>query len=429
MPLSSQTARIVVLTGLSKFTSNLLKVGQMEAAKVWNRCRDAQQSAMKERTKWPDRDMLQTLTKRRFGLHSQSVQMVCHAFLANVKTTVELRKQGRKDIRYPYKEKRFYPLLWPAQAMALEGNRIILPMGRGRKSILLPRPEWLTQPAGCKMIWNRIGYELHVTAEVEIAEPSKKNVNATVDLGQIHQCAVTTDTGKGLIVSGRGIRSEKRRLNQMHGSLATKLARCKKGSKRWHTLNRTRNGYARRDERRIRDMRHKGTRQVIDFCQANQVSDLYIGDPDGVRNKPCGRKQNQRMSQWEYGKDIEYLEYKSEHAGISSFSGSERGTSSHCPKCGHQHKPTGRNWVCKACGLSGHRDLVGSINMHPIAFQNKATFPVSKDVTYLRPGTCCWKYLNRSSRPDTGRRKGLGPLPPALSEVRGESTTDSVRTP
>jgi Putative transposase DNA-binding domain len=184
MPLSSQTARIVVLTGLSKFTSSLLKVGQMEAAKVWNRCREAQQSAIKERTKRAHRDML-----------------------------------------------------------------------------------------------------------------------------------------------------------------------------------------------------------------------------------------HQRMSQWEYGKDIEYLEYKSKHAGNSSFSGSERGTSSRCPKCGHQHKPKGRNWVCKACGLSGHRDLVGSINMHPIGFQNKATFPVSKDVTYLRPGTCCWKYLNRSSRPDTGRRKGFGPLPPAFSDV------------
>jgi putative transposase len=147
MPLSSQTARIVVLTGLSEFTSNLL---QMEAAKVWNRCRDTQQSGMKERAKWPDRDMLQKLTKGRFSLHSQSVQMVCHAFLANVETTVELRKQGRKDIRYPYEEKRFYPLLWPAQAMALEGKRIILPMGRGRKSILLPRPEWLTQPAGSR---------------------------------------------------------------------------------------------------------------------------------------------------------------------------------------------------------------------------------------------------------------------------------------
>jgi hypothetical protein len=46
---------------------------------------------------------------------------------------------------------------------------------------------------------------------------------------------------------------------------------------------------------------------------------------------------------------------------------------------------------------------------------------VSNDVTYLRPGTCCWKYLNRSSRPDTGGRKGLGPLSPALSEVGIES--------
>ena len=43
MPLSSQPALIVVLAGLSKFTFSLLKVGQMEAAKVWNMCRDAQQ--------------------------------------------------------------------------------------------------------------------------------------------------------------------------------------------------------------------------------------------------------------------------------------------------------------------------------------------------------------------------------------------------
>jgi hypothetical protein len=39
MPLSSQTGRIVVLTGLSNFTSSLLKLAQMEAAKMCNRCR------------------------------------------------------------------------------------------------------------------------------------------------------------------------------------------------------------------------------------------------------------------------------------------------------------------------------------------------------------------------------------------------------
>ena len=68
MPLSSQTGRIVVLTGLSKFTSSLLKVGQMEAAKVWHRCQDAQQSAMKERTKLPHRDMLhQRMSQWEYG--------------------------------------------------------------------------------------------------------------------------------------------------------------------------------------------------------------------------------------------------------------------------------------------------------------------------------------------------------------------------
>ena len=59
------------------------------------------ESAIEERAKWPHQDMLQKLTKRRFCLHSQSAQMLCHAFLANVKTTVELRKQGCKDIRSP----------------------------------------------------------------------------------------------------------------------------------------------------------------------------------------------------------------------------------------------------------------------------------------------------------------------------------------
>ena len=68
MPLSSKTVRIAVLAGLPKFTSNRLKVGQMEAAKAWNRCRDAQQSAIEERTKWPHRDMLhQRMSQWEYG--------------------------------------------------------------------------------------------------------------------------------------------------------------------------------------------------------------------------------------------------------------------------------------------------------------------------------------------------------------------------
>jgi len=425
----AQTVRIEIVSGLPRATSLAIREGQMESAKVWSVCRDALKLAMTERGKWPNRDSLQKLTKGRFGLHSQSAQMVCHAFLANVDTARPLRQSGRHEIRYPYKDKQFYPLRWSGQAMCIEGDRIILPMGRGRNSVVLKRPEWLTAPAACKLVWNRIGYELHVTVDTVKAEAPSDGAQATVDLGQIHQCAVTTNTEQGLIVSGRGIRSEKRRLNQMHGSLAAKMVRCTKGSRRWKTLNRARNGYALRSERRIRDSRHKGTRQVIDFCQTNGVSSLYIGNPDGVRKRRSGRHHHQRMSQWEYGRDIDYLTHKSEQAGISSFSGTERGTSSHCPICGHQHKPTGRNWTCRACGFSGHRDLVGSINMHGIAFGQIPTPPVAKAVTYLRPGTSARKVLDRSSRPDTGHREGESPLVPASLHGNQDSTTDLVRVP
>jgi putative transposase len=129
----------------------------------------------------------------------------------------------------------------------------------------------------------------------------------------------------------------------------------------------------------------KATRQVIDFCVKNKVGSLFIGNPHGVRNQDKGRHHNQRMALWEYGRDIDYLTHKANQARIMSFTGCERGTSSRCPVCGHKHKPKGRNWVCRACGFRGHRDLVGSVNMHLDAFGTHLKFP--RSFTYLRPSS------------------------------------------
>jgi len=362
-----------------------IRDGRMEAAKVWTKCRDLHLAARKDSAKWPNKDTLQKATKG-FGLHSQSAQMVCHAFLANVDTATQLRKSGRKEIRYPWRDKTFYPLMWPAQAMSLNGKRIVLPMGRGRKSIVLGKPDWLTAPAACKLVWNGVCDELHVCVESELAQESPGDAHACIDLGQIHLATVVTNTGAALIISGRGVRSEKRRKNMMNGEMAAKLSRCTKGSRRWRKLRRTRSMQTSRTDRRVRDMGHKATRQAIDFCIDNKVGKLFVGNPDGVRRKRCGRHQNQRMSQWEYGRDINYLEQKSKKTAIECFNGSERGTSSHCPECGAKHKPKGRNWRCKACGFTGHRDVVGGANMHPLAFGEKIKFPSLKDITYLRPG-------------------------------------------
>ena len=109
-------------------------------------------------------------------------------------------------------------------------------------------------------------------------------------------------------------------------------------------------------------------------CCTNIVS----RSPNGVRNKNCGKRHNQRMAQWEYGKDLDYLTYKFKMAGISVLIGSERGTSSTCPECSRRHKPKGRTWNCPnpECSYRNkHRDITGSLMMQVLAYGEKPKYP------------------------------------------------------
>ena len=303
--------------------------------------------------------------------------------------------QTNRRMRYPSKDKRFYPLFWPAQAVSVEHGRIVLPMGRGRRSLVfkLDLPEHL---GGCKLVW-KDGYELHVSVPAAPAPAAPGAVQATVDLGEIHQAAVTTNTGAALVVSGRGIRSLKRRHQKALGQLARKRKRCQPGSRRWWKLQRARRQVSARKRRQMRALRHQGTRKVITFCQQQHVGRLFIGNPDGVRQRNSGRHHNQRMAVWEYGQDIAYLSSKAAGASTRSFTGSERGTWSQCPVCGWKQKVRGRQWRCRhpLCSFQGHRDVVGSVNMHPLAFGTKIAFPAH--ITYQRAGPV--RVLARDKQP------------------------------
>jgi putative transposase len=321
-----------------------------------------------------------------YALHSQSIQLVCQQFLANIQTIKHLRLRNPRH-RYPYHPKKYMTVRWPAQAISRQGKCLILPMGRGCPSFSFHLPDLPEQIGAVSLVWHG-GYELHIVVPsvpvVDDAITSASAVGGAVDLGEIHQAAVTTSMGQGLIVTGRGIRSLKRQHNKLLGRLSRLQARCQKGSRRWRRLQYTRSRERSKQERRVRDLRHKGTRQVVDFCRAARVQTLYVGDPQGVRNQNKGRHHSQRMAQWEYGQDKKYLQEKCARVGIVCFSGSERGTSSHCPRCDWKQKPKGRNWTCRHCGFHGHRDIVGSMNMHPIAFGSRITYP--RSLTYRRPG-------------------------------------------
>ena len=99
-----KTVRIYQLNHLAPMLFRRLKEAQMEAAQVWNCCMEMHKQARLEHTPWPGRNELQQVTKGRFALHSQSVQMIVHAFLANIATTRELRKtHPHMRMKYPWR--------------------------------------------------------------------------------------------------------------------------------------------------------------------------------------------------------------------------------------------------------------------------------------------------------------------------------------
>ena len=378
-----QTTKIYRLPYQKRQVFERLKAAQIESAKVWNECMESHKQCRITQTSWLNQTQLQKLTKGKYELHSQSVQMVVQAFLANVDSIKANRRAGIKNMKYPWRTKKFYPVLWAAQSVKYSNEKLTLPMGRGRKSLSF-KLKLDFVPGAISLVW-RSGFELHIKREVKLEKPKNTEVKAAIDLGEIHHSAVSTNTGQGLIVSGRGIRSLKRQRNMTLAKLSRKQSRCAKYSKRWKKLQAAKNRFCLRNERQIRAGRHQATRQVVEFCKTHDVNTVFIGNPDGVRKKNCGRRHNQRMAQWEYGKDLDYLTYKFKMAGISVLTGSERGTSS-TPECGRRHKPKGRTWNCpnSECSYKNkHRDLTASLMMQVLAFDGKPEYP--EQIKYLRP--------------------------------------------
>jgi putative transposase len=379
-----QTTKIYRLPYQKSEVFERLKAAQLESALVWNDCMEAHKQCRINQTPWLNQTALQKLTKGKYQLHSQSVQLVCQAFLANLDSTKANRRSGLQDMKYPWRTKKFYPVAWAAQSVIYKNGWISLPMGRGRQALTF-KIDLDFQPGACSLVWNH-GFELHIKHEVILEERKVTGNKATIDLGEIHHSAVTTNTAQGLIVNGRGIRSLKRQRNVALAKLTRKQSKCTKYSKRWKKLQAAKNRFCLRNERQIREYRHQATRQVVEFCKTHDVDTVFIGNPHGVRKKNCGRFHNQRMTQWEYGKDLSYFTHKFKMAGVSVLIGSERGTSSTCPECGHRHKPKGRTWNCpkKECSYNKkHRDITGSLNMHLLAFGEKAKYP--EVIKYLRP--------------------------------------------
>lgn len=343
---------------ISPEQAHALREVQLEAARCWNDILDRSKEHFRQSGKWIGKGDLQKLLKKKYKLHSQTVQALTDKYVSNRETAAALRKKGVR-CSYPWRNKKYLTI--PFKQMAIKtsvSGTLVLTLSAGERfdtGIILPRPA-----NTCEILWRRDKYALSWASEYPEAEPASSGLRAGIDMGEIHPVAVTAENGHGIIISGREIRSVKQLRNKSLAWFSRAISRCKKGSGRMKKLFRAKGRLKAKSNAQIRDLVHQATRKAINWCSENGVADILIGDLTGVeqntrKNKRLGRNNRQKVSQMEYGRIRQYLRYKAKETGIRTADVKEDGTTKKCPACGTRNKTCGRLYSC-GCGFACHRD-------------------------------------------------------------------------
>jgi putative transposase len=327
------------------------------------------------------------------------------------------RRSQNEKAGFPRRKRALVPVRFYQGTFLLDGDRVRLPVARGRPELWvrlarpLPYPDADVRAVALLAEGGRLW--LAVTAAVPVQhhdlDPGRV---AGVDLGIIHPYAVVTEQA-GLLVSGRAIRAESylHRADQQarHAKAARRSPRPgQHRSRRWRRHRARVRRIEARHRRRVHHAHHQAAKQVIAFAIQQQVGTLLVGDLKGITKEDAGRVQNWRLRQWRRTHLLHALQDKAELVGIVVRLVDERGTSSTCPACRQRvPKPNGRRFRCPHCGFCGHRDLVGAANIAAKAGGGPTSVGLPTRVEHRRAGIVPARRDRRRHLDDQRRRSCL----------------------
>ena len=305
-------------------------------------------------------------------LHSQSIQAVRQKYFKSWKSYSSLKKSGGiEKPKPPSKHKKYMTTRWLKSAItfidgSLFGKRVLLSMGgRTKLEVELPSNFNISETehiATVDLVYNYGQWELHFSYRYEIGDTDAGEGVVGVDIGEIHP--IVTHDGKDThIYNGRYIRSLYRHRNKVLSEFSHAISRCKRHSKRWWKLTRRKWKRIKKIDHQIQDALHKHTTKFLKYCKTKGIGTIVLGDLTGIRASiKYGKRVNQKLHQWAFGKITSLITYKAKVLGIKVVQIDEGYTSQTCPNCGDRNKPNNRNYACK-CGFEYHRDGVGAINI------------------------------------------------------------------
>jgi IS605 OrfB family transposase len=317
---------------------------------------------------------------------------------------------------FPRRKRALVPVRFYHGSFLLDGNRVRLPVARGRPELWvrlarpLPYPPEAVRAVTLLAEGGRLW--LAVTAAIPVQRDHDLDPGrvAGVDLGIIHPYAVVTQDA-GLLVSGRALRIESYLHREDQQARHAKAARRapkpgQRGSRRWRRHRARLRRAEARHRRRVHQAQHQAAKQVIAFAVRQRVGALVVGNPTGITAEDAGRVQNWRLRQWRRTHLVQALRDKAEQAGIVVRLVDERGTSSTCPTCRQRApKPTGRRFRCPHCRFQGHRDLVGAANIAAKAGGGPTSTGVPVLVEHRRAGMVPARRDRRRHLHDQRRRR------------------------
>lgn len=329
-------------------------------------------------------------------LHAHSKDAAQQGFAKAASVTRSLRKQG-VDAHFPRHRKYYRTTIWKSTGIRVRGGIMLLARARGLPPIEVKLPVSLQDKTFCeaRLVYDRVSsrYNWHLVVDDGLLPPSPPGTSTiAIDLGEIHP-AVCTDGAQSIVISCRELRAQ-RQYTQKRGAVLRSLQdRKTRGSQHRKRIKRREVRFRAKQKRRIRDLEHKISREVVDFGIEATAGTIVIGDVRDIADKiDCGHKHNQRMSTWAHGRLRAYITYKAEYSGIKVELVDEHYTTQSCPACGRRAKPKGRVYTCLSCGFRGHRDAVGAANILSRHLYGELSRVPCAESKYRYP------YVNRGKR-------------------------------
>lgn len=349
------------------------------SAEVWNLCLELDKNYQEQHGKPINRTELQKSTRKCVPLHSKNIQHVVHKYLFardSMWKSIKAKHEDSHKVKLPYKYKKYFTTGWDYQAIDIDYDKGVLRLKRSQiikngKRIIYPPIKCYVKSipqniVEIELVWRgRLMLVVKYKEQLEYLQ-IKSNNSAAIDLGEIHSITSIDNNGNAIIITGRLMRSFKRFRNKEQSKLKSKMSKCTKYSNQWDKYNKAMQKLKYKTERKINDSIHKITKHYVDYCIMNDISKVYYGDLDSATRSTKGRINKhvgQKLQQFEHGELIKSLEVKLSRYGVELIKVKEYYTSQKCPNCKELNKTNSRNYVCKNCNYTQHRDVVGSINI------------------------------------------------------------------